>query len=279
MLVYKRTFDNIKNVDGNFPIEDQYFASSDEAIVADGITRDPIGCSDLASISQEEFVKKYPNPSGAYLAAKEICNTFSITTGSLYERLIKCNESVKLLNNKYILKCDYLESDYYGAVAACIRIENNILNYAYICDCGVIVYDKKGNIKFQTADDKGLYSDPYINKIGIPWNLAEARVIVRRDYRNNINNIKDGKCVSYGAITGEDAVREFIRYGSFNLEKNDIVLVYSDGFTKFLHDGDFVEQIVNFDVLKFEDYVNKKALSDYSKYGKEKTIVMFINKE
>ena len=91
--------------------------------------------------------------------------------------------------------------------------------------------------------------------------------------------IKDGKCVSYGAITGEDAVREFIRYGSFNLEKNDIVLVYSDGFTKFLHDGDFVEQIVNFDVLKFEDYVNKKALSDYSKYGKEKTIVMFINKE
>lgn len=57
MLVYKSTFDNIKNVDGNFPIEDQYFASSDEAIVADGITRDPIGCSDLASISQEEFVK------------------------------------------------------------------------------------------------------------------------------------------------------------------------------------------------------------------------------
>lgn len=71
MLVYKRTFDNIKNVDGNFPIEDQYFASSDEAIVADGITRDPIGCSDLASISQEEFVKKYPNPSGAYLALKK----------------------------------------------------------------------------------------------------------------------------------------------------------------------------------------------------------------
>ena len=55
--------------------------------------------------------------------------------------------------------------------------------------------------------------------------------------------------------------------------------MYSDGFTKFLHDGDFVEQIVNFDVLKFDDYVNKKALSDYSKYGKEKTIVMFINKE
>ena len=34
----------------------------------------------------------------------------------------------------------------------------------------------------------------------------------------------------------------------------------------------------NFDKLKFEDYVNKKALSDYSKCGKEKTIVMFINK-
>ena len=39
MLVYKNTFDNTKNVDGKFPIEDQFFASEMEAIVADGITR------------------------------------------------------------------------------------------------------------------------------------------------------------------------------------------------------------------------------------------------
>ena len=47
---------------------------------------------------------------------------------------------------------------------------------------------------------------------------------------------------------------------------------------KKLLDEEFIDMIVNFDKLKFEDYVNKKALSDYSKYGKEKTIVMFINK-
>ncbi len=101
--------------------------------------------------------------------------------------------------------CDYLENDYYGAVASCMHIENNILDYAYICDCGLIIYDKEGNVKFQTEDEKELYSDPYINQIGIPWNLPEARVIVRRDYRNNLSNIKDGKCVSYGALTGEES--------------------------------------------------------------------------
>lgn len=97
----------------------------------------------------------------------------------------------------------WLLTDYYGAVAASIQIKDNILEYAYICDCGIIVYDNNGNIKFQTKDDKELYSDPYINKINIPWNLPEARVIVRRDFRNNPNNIQNGICISYEAITGE----------------------------------------------------------------------------
>ena len=58
MLVYKSTFDNIKNVDGNFPIEDQYFASSDETIVADGITRDPIGLPDFELLYKKRCLLK-----------------------------------------------------------------------------------------------------------------------------------------------------------------------------------------------------------------------------
>lgn len=275
MLVYKNTFDNTMTVGLNFPIEDQYYANDNEAIVADGITRDPIGISDFSKCKNQEFLEKYPIPSGAELAAREVCSTFSNTTGSLVNRLIEANRSVKRLNDKFINECDYLENDYYGTVASCISIDDNILKYAYICDCGVIVYDKDGNVKFKTEDDKELYSDPYINKIGIPWNLPAARKIVRSEYRNNLNNIVDGKCVSYGALTGEETAISFIRSGLLKLGDEDIIIVYSDGFSYYLTDKDFINNIINFNKDSFEKYIEEKSKKDYEKYGKEKTLVMF----
>lgn len=277
MLIYKNTFDNIATSNCNFPIEDQFYASENEAIIADGITRDPIGISDFSLCTKQDFLEKYSRPSGAELAAKVICDTFSKTQGTLMEKLIECNKNVHILNEKYINKCDYLQNDYFGAVASCVNIENNILNYAYICDCGIIVYDQLGNIKFQTEDDKEKYSDPFIKNIGIPWNLPEARIIVRRDYRNNLDNIQNDKCVSYGAITGERDAIEFIRDGRLSLKNGDLILLYSDGFINFLHDKEFIKQLLNFNKEQFENYVTIKSEESYEKYGKEKTIVLFRN--
>ena len=242
MLLYKNTFDNVMTIGFDFPTEDQYYANENEAIVADGITRDPIGISDFSKCTKQEFLEKYPRPR---------------------------------LNEKCINKCDYLENDYYGTVASCVSIEDNILNYAYICDCGVIVYDKNGNVKFKTEDDKELYSDPYINKIGIPWNLPEARKIVRNEYRNNLNNIIDGKCVSYGALTGEESAVSFIRSGQLKLEDGDIIIVYSDGFSYYLAEDELINNIINFNKDNFENYVEEKSKEDYEKFGKEKTLVIF----
>ena len=275
MLIYKNTFENIMTVGFDFPVEDQYCVNENVAIVADGITRDPIGISDFSKCSKKDFLEKYPRPSGAELAVNDICETFSKTNGSLVNRLIESNKSVRKLNETYISECDYLENDYYGAVASCISIEDDILNYAYICDCGVIVYDKNGNMKFKTEDDKELYSDPYINKIGISWDLPEARKLVRSKYRNNLNNIVDGKCVSYGALTGEESAVSFIRSGQIKLEDGDIIIVYSDGFSYYLTDKEFINNIINFDNAVFETYIEEKSKEDYEKYGKEKTLVMF----
>ena len=274
MLIYKNTFENVKTLNCDFPIEDQFYASDFEAIIADGITRDPVGVLNFTEHKLSDMVKLYPRPSGAELAAKAICDSFSKTSGTLKDRLILCNKSVKTLNDKYIKECDYLQNDYYAAVAACVRINENILEYAYICDSGVIVYDKLGNIKFQTQDDKAAISQPYINSIGISWYLPEARVKVRRDFRNNLNNIQDGKCVSFGALTGEEAASEFIKSGQLAIESDDLVLVYSDGFANFLHEEDFIEQILNFNEEDFEKYVLEKAKANYDKYGSEKTIVL-----
>ncbi len=275
MLLYKNTFENIRTMNCDFPIEDQFYADDEEAIVADGITRDPIGVLDLATCSFEEMLKKYPRPSGAELAAQEICQNFSKVDGSLVQKLTLLNEKVKALNKKYIDKCDYLQNDYYGAVASCIRFVKDYLEYAYICDCGVIIYDAQGNIKFQTEDDKLLYSDPYINKIGIPWNLPEARVIVRRDFRNNPHNIVDDKCVSYGALTGEKEAKHFIKKGTQKLDQGDLIIVYTDGFSNFLHEKDFITKIRNFDKSSFEQYIIHKSQEDYEAFGKEKTLVLY----
>ena len=109
------------------------------------------------------------------------------------------------------------------------------------------------------------------------WSLPEKRVIVRKDFRNNLNNIQGGKCVSYGALTGEDSASYFIKSGQIKLEKNDIVVVYSDGFSEFLHVQEFISLILNFQQEKFEEYINMKSKEDYNKYGKEKTLVLFKN--
>ena len=42
-IIYRNTFENILTVNYDFPVEDCFYVGDNEAIVADGITRDPIG--------------------------------------------------------------------------------------------------------------------------------------------------------------------------------------------------------------------------------------------
>ena len=132
MILYKNTFDNIKTIGYDFPIEDSYYCQNNFAIVADGITRDPIGINDFNSISFEERIANYPKPSGSSMAANLICKIFEENYNniinkkiSLRDVFIKANEEVKKLNNINIKECDYLENDYYGAVGASALIEDN----------------------------------------------------------------------------------------------------------------------------------------------------------
>lgn len=276
MLLYAKTYENTKTINQNFPIEDAFYAEDNLAVVADGITRDPIGIADFKEASFQKFLDCYPRPSGAELAAKEICNTFkNDRMESLVETMKKANENVRILNEKYVPFCDYLENDYYGAVCSCVFISNNILNWSYVCDCGILVYDKEGNIKFQTEDDK-LLVDPYIDSSGMLWNLPSGRMTVRKKYRNCPGFYIDGNLASYGSFTGELQANEFIKSGSISLEKGDIIIVYSDGFTEYFKQNDFYRCLMNIkeNKLLFDEYVEKIALSDYEKYGKEKTIVV-----
>ncbi len=59
-----------------------------------------------------------------------------------------------------------------------------------------------------------------------------------------------------------------------SLEKDDIVVIYSNGFTNILNLDEFIKQIIDFDKCKFEEYVNNKSLTDYEKFGKDKTLII-----
>ncbi len=270
MLLYSKTYENIKTKNSNFPIEDSYYSEDSMAVVADGITRDSV--EDLSILNFEEMIKQYPRPSGAEIASKTICNQFQKMSGeklTLTAMLISANEKVKHVNDIYIETVDYLVNDYYGAVASAIRIRNELLEYAYICDCGIIVFDKNGNIKFQTDDDMSRV-DKYFDAKGYPWHNPNARLIVRRDYRNKPENK-----YSYGAITGEKEAEHYIRNGIVKISKGDYVIVYSDGFINYFNRGDFFSNIKTFDSNTFDDYVEAVAETDYEKYGKEKTVVLY----
>lgn len=123
---------------------------------------------------------------------------------------------------------------------------------------------------------KKVYSDPYKREAGLPpWYLSECRKIVRSKWRNNPDNIIDGKCVSFGAITGEKEAISFIKSGEIEIEKEDTVLLYSDGFSEFLHEQEFINKILDFNKEDFENYIVSKSTQDYEKYGKEKTIIIY----
>lgn len=275
MLIYQKTFENEKRKDCNFPEEDESYASENEGIIADGVTRDPIGDPDLSHYSKEDYIKKYPRPSGASEAAKIVCKTFAASNASLYERLKACNEKIKEYNDKEIPECDYLQNDYYASVASCMEIKEDILQYAYICDCGVIVYDHEGKIKMQTVDDKARYSDQYIDHIGIPWNLPEARVLVRKEFRNQPEKRINGECVSYGALTGEESALPFIRTGSLKLQKGDFVLLYSDGFAAYLKEKEFIKNLLHFEKEKMDAYIEKMAQENKDIFGRERTVLIW----
>lgn len=267
MIKYAKTFAKF-GVPNNIPLEDKFFCRQNFAIVADGITRDSFGCHNLNESSKEDIFANYPDPSPATKAAEVVCQTFERQSNIQDLRQIMCaaNSEVEKLNEN--LECDYLENDYAGCVAACAYIANNTLFYSYICDCGIIVWDKNGNIRFKTSDDK-LLVDPYIDKAleDTPWYLPEGRVIVRRDFRNNPENVQDGRCVSYGAFTGEKEAEKFIKTGTLPLNTGDTVAIFSDGFSPYFELQDFYENLGDLD-----NYI--KAMEMKKGFGREKTIVV-----
>ncbi len=259
--------------------------------VADGITRDPLSPKNLTKLSVEESLKNYPNPSGARFAADIFCESFvkllnkkTPSVKAIKNAFIFGNEEIAQLNKKSIKKIDYLVNDFFGCVASGGVVHNNRLFWGAICDCGIIVYDKYGKIKFQTPDwikHFAEYERQNLQKKDFNFAIPKYRKMIRSEYRNKPKKIFKNKCVSYGALTGEKEAEKFMHFGEVKINKNDLVVFYTDGFEATVKHKKFfkviyqkTKSLIEQSFIPFSLCLAKK---NQNQFGKERTLIAFIN--
>ncbi|MFH1425127.1 MAG: hypothetical protein ABIG28_00140 [archaeon] len=233
----------------NWPEEDsfKYLIQKNKTIVAvaDGITRDPIGLPHLPDyhtlIGEIELAIEYPIPSPAKKAADLFCESFikhsktisKPNLNSIKKSIIYSNHKIKLLNKN--TKIDYLEKDFAACVASAGIIQRDTLYYAHITDCGIVMFNKKGKLKFKTKNEQ---PSPEIEKIAKKQNTSfrepKWRSYVRSHFRNNPE-----EPLSYGAFTGEKTALHFTRFEKTKIEKGDYLIFYSDGMFPIVFSKNF----------------------------------------
>jgi serine/threonine protein phosphatase PrpC len=266
-----------------WPEEDSFSFSQTKnqvaLVVADGITRDPLNLPTLPDykslIGEAEFALEYPLPSPARKAANLFCQSFiklsklkKPSLKNLKEVMKKSNEQIKNLNKKNNPSPDYLQNDFWACVASAAIIKNQKLYWTYITDCGLAVFSPKGKLKFQTRNEQ---PNPKISKqilrekiYGKSWRDPGVRKRTRSKYRNNPN-----EPLSYGALTGENNALKYIRYGKLNIQEDDFIFLYSDGFFPIISRKSFKPNKIKNLKQYFQD--NSKKID-----GSEGTILAII---
>lgn len=273
------------------PPEDSMIVEGKIFCVADGITRDQISSKDRANLSIETSLKEYSNPSGARLAADIFCESFvksmknkTPTLKTIRKAFVLGNKKIAGLNKEKIKKVDYLINDFFGCVASGGVIYKNKLFWGGICDCGIIVYDKHGKVKFQTPNWMKPFENhenKHLRKKDLDWSRSKYRKIIRSEYRNNAKKIANDECVSYGALTGEKEAEKFMNFGEAKLSKGDLIIFYSDGFEYTVQHKRFFKTIYqktkSLADQSFIPYALSLAKQNSHKFGKERTLIAVIN--
>lgn len=259
------------------PIAEDYFKVEDNIFcVADGVTRDSIYGESIPYPKNkqevEEWIKVYPNPSGAYEAAK-ICAESFVEQLLEYDKKIDENvilDAIRIANNKIAKinenrKIDYLANDLFCCVAVggCI-IENTLYCFS-IGDCHITAFDENFNIKFNTINNHKQFEDYleiYSKENEYDWNNPKDRVMVRRDFRNKPGKLYNNKEISFGVLSGEKEAEHYIDAYKVDLSQIKYICAYSDGCEPFFETKEIAKKII----LEPEQLKNE---------GKERTLVIY----
>lgn len=245
--------------------------------VADGITRE----------------KYESNFSGAYEVAKIFCKTSVSYLRNVLENSSKTNIENYLkkafelangkiweLNKKYKIPeiIDFLDNDYFGTTAVLGTIVDKKLYLARICDCGAMVI-YKGKITFQTPDiwkNLGKYDNRYGEK---PDEPKKRRQFIQKFLRNKPELFdKYGRRISYGVLTGEKEALDFIEFYDINLNKEEVVLFYTDGFEPYFQKKEFLQIFQHWknknNWVKNElENISIQMAKENEKFDRERTLV------
>lgn len=268
-MIISFTLQGIKHK--GLPVEDSYKVYEDNGriivAVADGITRDPKNMLILPSQREYErwqnFIERYPRPSPAKIIADYFCGGsthYLLTNGNNIRRAFEtANLEIKIVNQKANPNPNYLDRDFWACVACLGSIQDNMLYYGFIADCGIAVFDKNGELKFRTENEgpnsKGSIDKDVWKKNKTTFSKPEGRRIIRSQYRNNPLNP-----LSYGALTGEPSALDFVKIGRQRLKQGDAVVFYSDGLENAVYSTKFPELLG--DKSKLEKFCKTKVRTE-----------------
>lgn len=257
------------------PIAEDYFNTGNQIFcVADGITRDltdgtatpyPKTLDEI-----ENIMKKYPNPSGAYMAAKICCDKFieyidscqKIDEKNLLEIIKKVNSDILVINKNR--EINYLSEDLYACEAAGGKIVGNYLYCFSVGDCHITLLDENLNKVFDTSsiDSFAQYCQDHLDKLNFNWEHHEFRYMIRRFFRNNPSLKENCKDITYGALSGEKNAEYYINIYKLDLQNVKYICNYSDGCEPNFKNLSEIKKLIE----------NPESIKNS---GKEKTLVLY----
>ncbi|MFB6226663.1 MAG: protein phosphatase 2C domain-containing protein [Candidatus Paceibacteria bacterium] len=278
------------------PREDNYKVSSKHPIaaVADGVTE----------IMERDDSGGYPVfedcESGPYKISKLFCNKIvdilegdypDIDKNVLKQAYKTANKKVRKKNEE-LLEIDASHKDYpwrsYSATTAvAVKLEDRLI-YGVLHDCGVSILNTQGELKMQTTPLRDRKDKPEP-----PEEIVKKKEGInnKKEFRNKIRNnpefIRGNYAYSHGVLNGQQGALSYLQLNEIELESEDKIAVYSDGFEPYFNLDKFRELLVQADdKKKFKRQLDQLITSllkenitvdDYSvisEYGSEKTLVL-----
>lgn len=277
-LKFAKMYDNNIFKEYNLePVAEDYFLVKDDIFcVADGVTRDSVNGEVIPYPKNKEeveyWVGVYPNPSGAYEAAKICADNFvkyvsecadEINEDNMKEIVKKTNQEIWKINKDR--KIDYVKDDLFCCVAVGGKIVDNTLYCFSIGDCHITLLDENFDTKFTTINNHKQfenYLDMYCKENEFDWSNPKYRIMVRRDYRNKPEVKYKEQEVSFGVLSGEKEAEHYIDTYKVDLTDVKYICAYSDGCEPFFENKEKLKEIIQ----------NPERLQNE---GKERTLIIY----
>jgi serine/threonine protein phosphatase PrpC len=261
----------------NLPDEDFIYVKDNAFAAFDGVTI--------------LFQNPYPNPSparkAAEIGAQTVVENLLVNQDKvnpeelLKDSFIKANEKIKNYNESLGVTpktVNHTSKQYAATVGSFGFIKDNILYAGLLGDCGVLVLNEKGDKEIGLDYDDRLLTEYMENFLSpspeINFDPMKHHIYIRQNVVNNPDLEYKGKKINFAVMTGQKEAEQFLKIKSTEIKPGYTILFYSDGFTPFIEEKEFLEFLIkNKNQRETENYILEKSKTD-KKYQKEKSLLL-----